>query len=147
MNISKGVKVTRCINFTAAGTSTPISGSVIDMKGFDSCTFIVGFGPIVSGGVQSIKVQQGADAALGDAADLLGTSVSVADDDDNQVAIVEVNQPRERYLRVQVLRATQNSTIDFGLALQSKASSEPVTHDSTTVISSELHQAPAEGTA
>jgi hypothetical protein len=147
MNISKGVKVTRCINYTAAGTSSPVSGSIIDMKGYDSVTFIVGFGTIVSGAATSIKVQQDTDSAMGSAADLTGTSVTVGDGDDSKVAIVEVNQPRERYVRVQVLRATQNSTIDFGLALQSKANSEPVTHDSSTVLGSEFHQAPAEGTA
>jgi hypothetical protein len=50
-------------------------------------------------------------------------------------------------VRVLVLRATQNVTVDFGLALQSKASGEPVTHDSSTVLGSEFHQAPIEGTA
>jgi hypothetical protein len=61
--------------------------------------------------------------------------------------MLEVNQPRERYVRVVVDRGTQNAVVDFGLALQSKPDTAPVTHDATTVVGSEFHQAPAEGTA
>ena len=93
------------INFTAAATTD--NGSAIDMKGFDSVTFIVGFGPIAAGGVKSVKVQQDATRPW-DAADLVGTAITVADDDDNQVVMLEVNQPRERYVRV-VLTGTQNA--------------------------------------
>jgi len=146
MNISKGAKLTRVINYTAAATSD-VNGSTIDMKGYDSVTFIVGFGTITAGAVTSVKVQQDSDSAMGSAADLAGTAITVADDDDNQLVMLEVNQPRERYVRCVVDRGTQNAVIDFGLALQSKASSEPVTHDSSTVVGSEFHQAPAEGTA
>ena len=146
MNISKGAKLTRVINATAAGTSA-VNGSVIDMKGYDSVTFVVGFGAITSGAVTSIKAQQGAASDLGDAADLAGTSITVADDDDDQAVMLEINQPRERYVRVVVSRATQSSEVDFGLALQSKANTEPVTHDTTTVVGAEFHQAPAEGAA
>lgn len=145
-NITKSAKLTRVINFTAAGT-TAVNSAIIDMKGYESATFVIGFGPIVAGGVQSVKVQQGAASDLSDAADLAGTGVTVADTDDNRILAIEVNQPRERYLRVVVSRATQNSTVDFGLAMQSKAGTEPVTHDATTVISTEFHQGPAEGTA
>ena len=145
-NITKSAKLTRVINFTAAGTTT-VNSSIIDMKGFDSVTFLVGFGAIVAGAVTSVKVQQGAASNMSDAADLAGTGVTVADTDDNRILAIEVNQPRERYLRCVVSRATQNSTIDFGLAQQSKAGTEPVTHDATTVIGTEFHQGPAEGTA
>jgi len=33
------------------------------------------------------------------------------------------------------------------IAVQTKAGSEPVTHDATTVLGSEFHLVPAEGTA
>ena len=146
MNISKGAKLTRVIKATAAGTSA-VNGSTIDMKGYDSVTFVVGFGAITSGAVTSIKAQQGAASDLADAADLAGTSITVEDSDDDQAVMLEINQPRERYVRVVVSRATQSSEVDFAVALQSKASTEPVTHDTTTVVGSEFHQAPAEGTA
>jgi hypothetical protein len=145
-NLTTSNKLTRVINATATGT-TDINGSVIDMQGFDSVTFIVGFGTINASAVTSIKAQQGAASDLSDAADLAGTSITVADDDDNQIVALEVVSPRERYVRVVVDRGTQHCVVDFGIALLSCAGVEPVTHDSTTVIGSECHLAPAEGTA
>ena len=67
------------------------------------------------------------------------------------VAIQRLDQEwmikRERYVRVVVDRGTQNAVIDFGLAVQTARFSEPVQHDSSTVVGTEFHQAPAEGTA
>lgn len=145
-SLQKAVKVTRVMNAVAAGTSDQNS-SVIDMQGFDGVVFMAAFGTITSGAVTSIKVQQGADSGLSDAADLEGTSVTVADDDDNQVAIVEVYRPRERYVRLVVDRGTQNAVIDGVLAIQYNGRIKPTTHDSSTVIAAESHNSPAEGTA
>jgi hypothetical protein len=147
MNLTKHAKLTRVINATAAGTSD-VNGATIDMQNFEDVTFIVGFGTITSSAVTSIKAQQGAASDMSDAADLLGTAITVADDDDNQIVALEITQPRERYVRVVVDRGTQNAVIDFGIALQTRIGyKEPVTHDATTVIGSEQHLAPAEGTA
>lgn len=145
-NLTKAGKLTRVINATAAGT-TAINGSVIDMKGFDAVTFIVELGAITAGAVTSIKAQQGAQSNLSDAADLKGTSISIADTDDDKIVALEI-EPTERYCRVVVSRATQNAVVDSGLAIQAKAHSVPVTHDASTVIGSEYHGPSAqEGTA
>ena len=146
LNLGTQSKMTRVFDAIAAGTSDQNS-SIIDMQAFESVTFIVGFGAIVAAAVTSIKVQQGAASNMSDAADLLGTSITVADDDDTSIAIVEVVKPRERYLRVVVDRGTQNATIDFGLAIQTDPKTEPTVHDAATVIGSETHLSPAEGTA
>jgi hypothetical protein len=145
-SLQKQVKVTRVMNAVAAGTSDQNS-SVIDMQGWDGVTFLAAFGTITSGAVTSVKVQQGADSGLSDGADLEGTSVTVADDDDNQIAIVEVYRPRERYVRLVVDRGTQNAVIDGVIAIQYNGRRQPSTHDSSTVIAAESHNSPAEGTA
>lgn len=146
MNLLKCGKLTRVMNAVAAGTSDQNS-SVIDMQNFDSVTFIAAFGTITAGAVTSIKVQQGADSGLSDAADLEGTAISVADDDDNQIVAVEVVRPRERYVRLVIDRGTQNAVIDGVIAIQTGPRVLPVTHDATTVVGSETHNSPAEGTA
>ena len=46
-----------------------------------------------------------------------------------------------------VVTATANGTIDGVIAVQCRAGAEPVTHDSSTVVGSEYHLAPAAGTA
>jgi len=143
MDLSSNWKVKRVINATAAGTTT-INSTSVDMSGFESVTFLVAFGAIVAGAATSIKAQQSSDDTSFN--DLKGTAVTVADTDDNKVAILEVIRPLDRYVRVVVARATQNSTIDSAVAHQGRALEAAVSHD-TTVLGSELHHAPAEGTA
>ena len=145
-NLSKNSKVTRVLNAVAAGTSDQ-TGSVIDMANFDSVTFYVAFGTITTGAATSIKVQQGQQSDGSDMADLAGTSVTIADTDDNKIAFVEVNRPLERYVRVYVDRGTQNAVIDAAWAVQTAPRVKPVTHDSTTVVTPEFWLSPSEGTA
>ena len=127
LNLSKATKTIRlkpdASGWTVVAGTSDVNSDIVDTQGFDACRFIVGFGTITSGAVTSIKIQQGAAAAMGDAADLAGTSVTVADDDDNQIAIVDVIRPQERYLRVTVDRGTQNAVIDFALAELYRANS------------------------
>ena len=143
MNLSKAAKVSRVMNAVAAGTSDQNSSSV-DMKGFDACQFVVAFGAITASAVTSVHVETSSDDSTFN--DLEGTNVAVADDDGNQLVIVEVDCPQERYLRVVVDRGTQNAVIDGAIAFQHKADTEPVTHDTSTVLGSEYHLAPDEGT-
>ena len=143
MNVSRGIKFTRVMDAVAAGTSDQNSSSV-DMKSYDAVTFVVGFGAITASAVTSIKVQGSDDDSAW--SDLAGTAVSVADSDDDKIVLAEINCPQQRYLRVVVDRGTQNAVIDFAVALQSKAIAAPVTQ-SSSVLGSEFHQAPAAGTA
>lgn len=145
-NLAKEVKVTRVMNAVAAGTSDQNS-AVVDMTGFDGVMFLAAFGTITSGAVTSIKGQQGAASDASDAADLEGTAVTVADDDDNQVAGLDIYRPQERYVRLVVDRGTQNAVIDGVVAIQYKGRKFPTTHDTTTVVGIESHNSPAEGTA
>lgn len=147
INLTRDCKLTRVSNAVAAGTDDTTSCAVIDMQNFGSVTFIAAFGVITATAATSIKVQQGAIANMSDAADLLGTSVSVAADDDNQIVAVEVVEPLERYVRLQIIRSTANAVIDGVIAIQCNPKLAPTTHDSTTVVGTELHASPAEGTA
>lgn len=150
-NLTKATKTIRlkpdASGWTVVAGTSNVNSDIVDTAGFDGVRFIVGFGAITSGAATSIKVQQGAAAAMGDAADLAGTSVTVGDTDDNKIAISEIIRPLERYLRVSTLRATQNSVIDFALVELFRAASEPVTQDTVTLIAPETWASPAEGTA
>lgn len=147
-NLANEVKATRHSNAVAAGTSVITPSAGIDMAGFDGCMFAVSFGTITAGAVTSIKVQQSSDDGVADAySDLEGTSQTVADDDDNQVFLVDVFKPRKRYLKVIVSRATQNAVLDGILAMQYAPRVRPTTQDATTVGGTEVHASPAEGTA
>lgn len=149
MNLSKQVKITRHSNAVAAGTSDITPSAGINMAGFEGCLFLVEFGTITSSAVTSIKVQQSSDDGSSDAyGDLEGTSVTVADTDDNKIAYVDVYRPGKQYLKLIVDRDTANAVVDGITAIQYGARALPPAHDSTTVLSgSEVHASPAEGTA
>ncbi len=145
-SIKEDTKITRVSNASGASTSDVVC-TAVDMKGFDSCTFVASFGAITSGCEASVKARQSTAANMANPADLLGTSIAVADDDDDQCVVLEIHKPRERYLQCVLLRETQTAVVDGVIAIQSNAAETPTTHDSTTVVDAELHHAPAEGTA
>lgn len=124
-------KATRVSNAVAAGT-TAVNSSSIDMAGFTAATFIVSFGAITATAVTSVKIQVSDDDAAW--SDLTGSSVSVADDDDNQVVMIESSKVRSQYLRCVVSRGTANSVVDGIVALQYGAAIRPVAQDSATVV-------------
>lgn len=146
MNLTKNVKVTRVMDAVAAGT-TDQNSSEVDMKGFEGVMFIAAFGAIDATAVTSVKAQQGAVTGMGDAADLAGTSISVADDDDNKVVVLDIYRPQERFVRCVIDRGTANAVIDGVIAIQYGPREKPTTHDATTVVGTEVHASPAEGTA
>lgn len=139
-------KITKVKDASAAG-QTAINSTPVDMAGYDGVLFLVNAGTIVSGGVQSIKAQQDTAVGMGAAADLAGSSITIADDDDNQAFWLDVKRPLERFVRVTISRATQNS--DFGpiWAIQYRGRTFPVSNNVTDTITGEKWEAPAEGTA
>jgi len=147
MNLSKESKLTRISNAVAAGVTT-ITSAAVDTKGFGGCLLVAAFGAIVAGAATSVKAQQSSDDGVGDAySDLAGTSVTVADTADNQLVYVDVVRPTKRWLKLIVLRATQNATLDGIVACLYDPKAIPTTHDATTVAGGETHVSPDEGTA
>lgn len=150
MNLSQKIKTIRVkpdgTNYNAAAGSSDATSEYIDTAGFEGIRLVVGLGAIVANAVTAVRVQQ-CDTSGGSYADLEGSSVTVADDDDYQCVVIDIFRPRERYLKVVTDRATQNATVDFILAELYGARVEPTTDDTATVISREVHRSPAEGTA
>jgi len=147
MQLSKNCKVIQVITPTAgAAGTTAIEGTVVDTQGYGGAMFITTFGAIVTGAATSLKVQQGTDATVTDAADLAGTSQTIADDDDGQVFVSDIKKPLERYLRLYVSRATQNATVASAEVILYDPVDAPTTMTSATVTC-ESFVSPAEGTA
>lgn len=129
----------------AAGTSA-ITSSAIDMAGYDNCCFLVPLGAIVSGAVTSLKLQQSSDdGGSDDYTDVTGTSITIADTDDDKLKYLDVKRPGKRYLKLVISRATQNATVGGIIAIQYGARSRPVTQG--TNVAGEQHASEAEGTA
>ena len=145
MNMLKQVKQVRHSNAVAAGTSTITPSDGIDMRGFRGCRFTILWGTITASGVQSAAIHTSKDDGSSDSFTALAdTKVTVADSDDNKTTIIDIYEPRERFLKCIISRATQNSVIDGIIADLYDPQDAPVTQDGT-VQGSELHVAPAEG--
>jgi hypothetical protein len=145
MRISHDCKIVQAATVTAgASGTTDVTSDAVDTAGFESCCFIVPIGGVTSTAVTSIKVQQ-CDTSGGSYADLLGTSVTIADSDDDKTFYVEVSRPREQFLKLVVDRGTAAAVVGGVIAVLSGAGNRPVTHG--TGVSGESHYAIAEGTA
>ena len=147
-NLSKETKVTRVMNAVAAGT-TDQTGSSVDMQGFEGVMFVAALGTLTATQVTELKAQQSSDDGSVDTfADLTGTkTTAMSDDDDNQVIVLDIYKPVERYVRPILLRETANAVIDGIIAIQYRPKKKPTTHCATTVQATETHVSPAEGTA
>ena len=123
------------------------TGIVIDTAGFEFALFVVQFAAIATSCTTKVKVQQDAAVGMGGAADLLGTGITVADDDDNQLFAIAIVKPRERYLRVYVDKDTSNASGESAIVILGNGRTEDALASITDEITVEKHVSPAEGTA
>ncbi len=123
------------------------NGAILDMAEFHGVLMVVKFGAIATGAVTSIKAQQDTAVGGGTMADLAGTAISVADDDDNQVFIIDLYEPVERYVRLVIDKDAANATAEMAWYLQYGARLRPTTVTVADLVTYERHMSPAEGTA
>ena len=149
MGIPKGItefKFTEALPIAAAA-SADRNGAILDMTGYRGVLMCVKFGAITTGAVTSIKAQQDTAVGMGGAADLLGTAMAVADDDDDQLFIIDLYEPTERYVRLVVDKDASNTTVETATYIQYGARNRPTTPTVTDKVTYERHESPAEGTA
>ena len=85
--------------------------------------------------------------ALGSVLFLLSSAISVADDDDNQIVVIDIFRPQERYLKTVIDRGTANAVVDFMIVELYNPRTIPAATSDATVIATEKHTSPDEGTA
>lgn len=141
---SHDIKVDR-VSGAIAAAQTAVQSASVNMAGYDGVMFVALTGTIDATAVTSINVQQSSDDGSADAfADLLGTKVAIADDDDNKAVLLDVYQPKEQYVRCAVVRGTADAAFDCILAIRYGAHKKPVAQGAAAL---ESHDSPAEGTA
>ncbi len=145
MNLGTDIKITKALDY-ASGTADR-NGATLDMAGYEGVMMVAKFATIAAGATTTIKAQQGAASDLSDAADLAGTSISVAADDDNQVFVIDLFRPRERYVRVVIDKDASNAAAESAIYYQYGPKKQPVSNNVTDLVTYEKHVSPAEGTA
>ena len=129
LSIKKNFNVDRLLAPQAAGTGTK-TPTALDMLHRETALFVVGFGAIVTGSVITIKLQGSTDDST--FVDIEGSSITVADDQDNKLVLLECIRPKYRYVRPLITIATQNATIDLVTAISGiYQRNAPVTQGST----------------
>ena len=119
---------------TAAATA---KGTIVDMQGFETATFIAVFGNVLDTAAVDVQVAQGDTNSTG-AMVVSEAKVSFtagASDMDNRAVVLEVVNPGKRYLEIQVKVATANAPISSIVCIKSNPSVVPV-EQGTTVIDS-----------
>jgi hypothetical protein len=135
-------KLERIMNGAVAGQGTSYSDTV-DMLGHDSVTLVFAAGAIAGTGTIAVTAQQGSESGGGDAADLDEAVVNFTDAAGDKLALIEIYRPRERYVRLKVVRAVANSVIDGAFAILRDPKNIPVTQ-SSDIVGSVILSSPAE---
>lgn len=133
------------LTLQAAGASsagTAVNGATLDMAGFDGVILFCTIATANAGNF--LKAQQGEASNGSDMADLAGSKV-VADANGSIVAI-DINRPKERYVRGVVIRGGANTATGDMYALRYKASDQPAANTIANVLKSLKLVSPAEGT-
>ena len=146
MQLSGDIKITQALPFLAASASADRNGAILDMQGYEGVLMLVQMADIAAGATISIKAQQDTDPAGGTMADLAGTGIAVADDDDDQIFWLDI-KPTERYVRVVVDKDAANNTNECAIYFQYGPSARPVDNNVADLVTGEVHNYPAEGAA
>lgn len=125
----------------SAAAQTGVTSDIVDTAGYAGVMFFTSFG--VAAADNTLKAQQDSAAAMGGAADLLGSSVASGTSGD---AWIDVYAPQERYVRVVAARGT-SSTLESIWAILYGPAVEPVGNVTAGTIIGETSYSPAEGTA
>lgn len=145
MNASSNLKVVTALSY--ASGSADRNGAILDMKGFESVMIIAIMAAIAGSAATVMKAQQDTAVGGGTMADLLGTGITIADDDDDQIFIIDLVKPLERYVRVVFDKNGAQASAESVIYVQYDADNRPITQTVTDLVTYERHISPAEGTA
>ena len=145
MNLSQNIQIRTALDH--AEGSADRNGAEFDMQGFEGVMIVTKFGDIAAGAVTTVKAQQDSATGMAGAADLEGTGISVAADDDNQIFIIDIYRPQERFVRGVVDKDASNNTEEMMFYVGYGARKLPVVQTLADEVTYELHVSPDEGTA
>mgnify|MGYP003962537649 CR=1 FL=1 len=144
MELLKNSLIDSVVNTQADGTGTT-SSDILDMANHCGVLFVCKFGDVTDTAVLTLQAQQDTASGGGTMATLTGTATFTAGatDGDDKLLILDVVEPRERYIRAQVVVATANAVIESVTAIRYGARKKPFTQGSDVVGSNSVYS-PAE---
>lgn len=130
-NLAHNCKIVRCSNAVAAGTTT-VNGTGVDTAGYEGVLFVLQLGALTATNVTTLKAQGSSDDGSADAyADMAGASAVAADTESGKILYLDVADPREKWVRPVVTRATANAVIESIIAILYGPKSMPTAQNAT----------------
>lgn len=133
------------LTMVAAGATTAttaVNGATVDMAGYEG---VLLFARIVTANAGNfLKAQQGDASDGSDAQDLAGSKCLTDDTDD--IAIIDVNRPKDRYVRGVIVRAGATTVTGDMYALRYNANNRPTVNTIANLQRLVRLNSPAEGT-
>jgi hypothetical protein len=143
-SLLKNVKITRVLAAVADGQAASAS-DILDMEGFEGVLFVAKVADVTNTCVLTLAAQQNTINSSTGMATLSGSVTYTADatDADDDLLVLDVFKPRERYVRAVFTSATANAVKDGVIAIQYGARKVPISQG-TTVLDSDTLVSPAE---
>jgi hypothetical protein len=141
-NLLTDTKVVKVSNGAGAGT-TAVTGSHVDMTGYDGVLFLADLGTVTDNCVLSLKAQDGALANDSDQADISGATTGnlTASGNSNSLVLLDLVLPQKRYVRPVLGRTTQNAVVNTILAILYRAAGKPTVADASVILSAIVNAA------
>lgn len=147
LNFIKNFEISEVLAPISAASSTDSNSDIMDMAGWEGIVFIVPITDSVATGVATITAQQNtvnSDIGMAALSGASATATCVVNDDlNNQLLVLEVHKPRERYVQIAVTSATANIAFGNGIAIRYRNRKLPIT-DASTVLDATIVRSPAE---
>lgn len=148
MNLSKNTRISIVGDPVVAGSSIDDNSDRLDMSGWDGVVFVAPITDSVATGVATLTVQQNtadSDTGMASLAGAVAAATCAVNDDLNGKALlVDVSEPRERY--VQAVRTSATANIAYGnvVAIQYRAVGKLPASEAASIAASALAVSPAE---
>lgn len=138
MNLSKGIKITRAANSSAAA-QTEVLTSVLDMQGFDGVMFVALLGDVTATSVLTLTAKGNTASSTSSPTPVTQVATAAftagASDADNKALVLDVYDPALRYVFASLTRTVANAVVDGIVAIQYMADLRPTTQDATVLAS------------
>lgn len=140
MSLLKNVKITR-VAASAVAAQTDVSGSILDMAGFDGVLFIGLLGDVTDTSALALKAETNSVNLTAGMAALVGGPAFTANatSADNAVLLLDVYKPREQFIRPVLKRGTANAVVDGIIAIQYGAASKPTVNAASVIAAALLN--------
>ena len=143
----EGVVVSHGLAPIALASSTDSNSTRFDMSGFQGIMFVLPVADSVATGVATLTAEQNdidSDTGMTALVDATAAATCVITDDlNNQLLIVDVHEPRERWLQGNVTSATANIAFSSMIVLRYRPGYKPTVQDATVLASARVSD-PAE---